>query len=367
MQIMGWPHKSDQERYEQSVRELFGKYFPEMQEANDVWRRWVMFARREKKDCEALLQGEFQEGFTARIVSMMVVPDDIECIVPREWMREKIDYRDVILNRQELSPSLKRYGGELICLTKKWVKEIIEGKRKEERCRDRLNAVIAHWLTIKDLDGTLAERLFECHEASHPEVWLKKKDSSHYALGIMGMQNIPERWRSATDARIRRFLLDEINENGGTSEAFKKGMRCYVEHVIDAATYGTPSKTVFTSQILFLLNEPIAAVKKGWFHNWRVAPVLKVLKEHHREYTAQWIAEEIIKTEDLQKFLQGGKNIEEGEALLEALGNNEAYKIMLRPFLTHAKEEWEEILQRGRRESQKRDEEEQEILRLMRR
>lgn len=366
MQIIRlWPKESDQERYEQSVRKLFGKYFPEMQEANDVWYRWVVFARREKKDCEALLQGEFQEGFKARLVSMMVVPDDIECILPREWMRREIVLRDVVRDYQGLSPAIKRYGGELICLTKKWAQEVIEGKRKEERYWDRLNAVIAHWLAIKDLDSTLAERLFECHEASHPEIWLKKKDPS-YALGIMEMKNIPERWRSAVDVRMRRFLLNEINENGGTSEAFKRGMTHYVSYVINAATYGMPNREILTSQILFLVNEPIAAVKNRWFHGWRVAPLLKVLKEYRREYTARWIAEEIIKTEDLQKFFQNGKNIKEGEALLEALGDNEAYKAMLRPFLARAKEEWEEILQRGRRELQKQDEEEQEILRLMR-
>ena len=307
--------KKTVDEHRTSFQALFDRFFPH-DKGNDTWEEWLVLEKRDHTDLFDLVRSPIGSAFKARAITILLAPH-LQSI-PFSWpdRAESRGYVNYLYRGTQtfppcrievahLSPTLRLYMGELICLNVDFVREYHD----DECIYDSYfgyNRYIVQFLGILTEAGELAHELFKRFEVSNPLPNSRVSDIYSYEAfqALLHDPKVPEGWKRKADDQMRSKIKTSNTKNLWDGERREEHPLYGYHHAIingfkdETLVYSVP---LLASQIEFLLT--LALPREGSiFHGSELQHIFDALHEHRYKDLRHRLARYVVLMVDWSKY-----------------------------------------------------------------
>jgi len=316
------------------------KWFPK--EEDKVWKKWVDYKRREKRDLVDLLSTEVKDGFKKRALFLLIVPSaDFN---PVYWKEEvgMFNRSDFLKN---LSPELLNCAVELVIEFCKALSPLHDDRTKyiteggpgititvpvPDKYHDALyfyNDCILTLLSLVFLPEQ-AEKIFPLFSLRDISTYegMEEVSGYHPFQKLLYSKEISESWKKAADDAMREVVLNELNGKTKPREKWEEAWEWYA-NIINSQLYGgkpTYSLKLLADQINFLLCHRRSNKKLVNAHN--VLKMFKLFSNERCKYLRHQVSRFVVlesKDRFESFFVYDEETLQAANQMLEEFGDSD--------------------------------------------
>lgn len=270
-------------------KELFSK------KDDTQWKEWVNFQQREWRDLITVLNGDFRQGFKARALFNMLVPDlNWSPIYWKSWELEqgrfdsmqscsdRIDFKTLDLKLQQFAAHI--VGQFIVRLEKEDFALKEYNQFTFTRIRSTYNDLIIHLLIALPVEHGHA--LFELFSLNDLEAGSNTDDCTGYNpfRALLFTPGVPYFWKVQADKQMREIIVDELSGKRKPRADWEEAIGRYADHIhgvlYEKRSADPESVRLFADQLDFLIRLP-GINKRAILRSFYVDQILTLVSESH--------------------------------------------------------------------------------------